>query len=223
MERHEARTAMEPMKPGEPPGAQGDGAGAGTPGRFPESPARAPLPSPEAIRATVETEPPVSTDLEPYPPDSTGAVGDGAVGGGEEAARPVGERPEADDGDPLVLPLPAVAGQPPGVERVEVVVDGWRFEVRLEPARRAVLRERARRSAGPSASGPRVVRAPLPGRIVRVFVAPGDEVETGTRLCSLEAMKMENEILAPAPGTIERVGVEAGARVEQGDDLVVIG
>lgn len=133
------------------------------------------------------------------------------------------------DADRSALPvgavrrLPANHGQAVGTMEVEVVVDGWRFEVTLEPARRAALRERVQRNDAGGGGGRQVVRAPLPGRIVRVWVTAGDAVEPGARLCSLEAMKMENEVVAHRAGTIEQVRVEPGARVERGDELVVIG
>lgn len=216
---------MEPMKPVRPD-EPGDGtvtrASAFADGGSGTIPPRD-LPGPDAIRATVETDPPVVVDVEPTAPDTPHPELGADVAAADPDPDPGGVHEESRARPGLVLPVPPSRGQSPGVGRVEVVIDGWRFEVTLEPARRAALRERARRTAGASVSGPRVVRAPLPGRIARVFVAAGDEVEAGARLCSLEAMKMENEILAPAAGTIERVGVEPGVRVEQGDELVVIG
>jgi biotin carboxyl carrier protein len=107
--------------------------------------------------------------------------------------------------------------------RFEVIVDGWRFEVGLEPADRAELRERAARIGGGRATTARqVVRAQIPGRVVSVAVAAGELVERGQRLLSIEAMKMENAVLAPRAGTIERVGVAAGQDVELGNELLVI-
>ena len=140
-----------------------------------------------------------------------------------------GASPESDGapvpspGRPLIRAIPASHDQASGTERLEIVVDGWRFEAVVEPARRAMLRDLARRERGTGGEGPRMVRAPLPGRIVRVWVTAGDVVEPGAPLCSLEAMKMENEIRAARAGTIERVSVAAGAHVEYGDELVVIG
>ncbi len=105
----------------------------------------------------------------------------------------------------------------------EVVVDGWRVEVDLEPERRAVLRERARRGAGTaSRGGPVEVRAIIPGRVVAVSVAPGETVEAGQQVLVVEAMKMQNELRAPREGTVERVGVAVGDTIEVGDLLVVI-
>jgi biotin carboxyl carrier protein len=122
-----------------------------------------------------------------------------------------------------VAPLAASPNAPRGGQRFEVVVDGWRFEVVVEPADQADLRERARRAGSEHQAHVRhEVRAQIPGRVVSVMVAAGDTVEAGQPLLSVEAMKMENEVRAPRPGTIGRVAVSAGERVELGDELVVI-
>lgn len=105
--------------------------------------------------------------------------------------------------------------------RVELVVDGWRFEATVEPAARAALLERARRGAA-TAHGhrPLALRAPIPGRIGAVRVVEGQDVEEGEMLLTLEAMKMENVVRAPRAGTIARVAVGTGETVELGDTLV---
>lgn len=110
-----------------------------------------------------------------------------------------------------------------GAEVREVVVEGWRIEVELEPERRALLRERARRGAGVvSKGGPLEVRAIIPGRVVVVSVGPGDDVEAGEQILVVEAMKMQNELRAPREGTVERVEVTVGDTIEVGDLLIVI-
>lgn len=123
---------------------------------------------------------------------------------------------------PLVLP----ASIPPtarGRTAVEVVVAGWRFEFEVEDADLHDLRERATsaREAG-SHNGPTDVRAIIPGRVVSIAVAVGDDVDAGQRLLSVEAMKMENELRAPRAGTVERVAVGPGQTVELGDTLIVL-
>ncbi len=67
------------------------------------------------------------------------------------------------------------------------------------------------------------VRAQMPGKIVRVLVAPGEDVEKGQPLLVMEAMKMENEIRAAAAGKVESVKVVEGQAVESGADLILIG
>ena len=119
-----------------------------------------------------------------------------------------------------VLPDPRRAA---GVHRVEVVVDGWRFEVDVESEAHARLRERATSARADAAKGgPAELRAIIPGRVVSVDVAEGDAVEAGGRLLVLEAMKMQNELRAPRAGTVGRVAVGPGQTVELGDLLLVI-
>lgn len=67
-----------------------------------------------------------------------------------------------------------------------------------------------------------VVKAPIPGNILKINVAPGQKVEEGDVLIVLEAMKMENEIVAAKSGTVAQVAVSKGAVVETGTPLVVI-
>lgn len=67
-----------------------------------------------------------------------------------------------------------------------------------------------------------IVKALMPGRVVRVLVGKGDTVRKGAGLLILEAMKMENEIQAPADGTVDELFVTSGQTVEAGADLVHI-
>jgi glutaconyl-CoA/methylmalonyl-CoA decarboxylase subunit gamma len=62
----------------------------------------------------------------------------------------------------------------------------------------------------------------MPGKVVRVLVAVGDEVHAGQGLVVVEAMKMENEIGAPRPGRVKEVAVVPGTTVESGAKLVVL-
>ncbi|MFI5226247.1 MAG: acetyl-CoA carboxylase biotin carboxyl carrier protein subunit [Candidatus Limnocylindrales bacterium] len=141
-----------------------------------------------------------------------------------EQAGPDGSDPTGSAGGRhrlLLGPAQPLAGG--GIVRREILVDGWRVEVEIEAAWRFELRERARRSAvGGATSGPREVRASIPGRIVAVSVAAGDEVQGDDALVVLEAMKMQNEIRAVRHGFVERVAVGVGENVEVGDLLLVI-
>ncbi len=114
-------------------------------------------------------------------------------------------------------------GSTGGPRLLEVVVDGWRFEVEVEPERRAALRERARRDRGDAGhSGPAEVHAIIPGVVVAVGVAVGDAVTAGQQLLVVEAMKMQNELRAPRAGTVGQVLVGERSTIEVGDLLVVI-
>ena len=118
---------------------------------------------------------------------------------------------------------PARRRTPDGREVVEVVVEGWRFELEIEDDARATLRERATRAPdAAAATGSLEVRAAIPGRVVTVAVAAGDDVEAGSTVLVVEAMKMQNELRAPRAGRVERVAVGAGDTIELGDLLAVI-
>jgi biotin carboxyl carrier protein len=71
--------------------------------------------------------------------------------------------------------------------------------------------------------GPKKVIAPMPGKIVRLLVREGDEVESGTGVAVVEAMKMQNEIKSPKRGTIQKILVSEGVAVNAGDVLVIVG
>ena len=82
-----------------------------------------------------------------------------------------------------------------------------------------------RRRVGAShraAAGPQRLAAPMPGKIVRVFVRPGDAVTARQPLVVIEAMKMENELRANRDGTVAEVHVREGLSVEAGAPLIVI-
>jgi biotin carboxyl carrier protein len=70
--------------------------------------------------------------------------------------------------------------------------------------------------------GPKNLTAPMPGRIVRVLVKQGDEVEAGAGVVVMEAMKMQNEIKSPKKGTIQKIMVSEGAAVNSGDVLAIV-
>ena len=70
--------------------------------------------------------------------------------------------------------------------------------------------------------GPEEVLSVMPGKVVRLLVAPGDQVQSGQGLVVVEAMKMENEIGAPRAGRVTEIAVHAGQTVESGARLLIL-
>jgi biotin carboxyl carrier protein len=70
--------------------------------------------------------------------------------------------------------------------------------------------------------GPKKLTAPMPGKIVRILVNAGAEVEAGAGVLVVEAMKMQNEIKSPKKGTIQKILVSEGAAVNAGDVLAIV-
>ncbi|MFZ5441255.1 MAG: biotin/lipoyl-containing protein [Myxococcota bacterium] len=104
-------------------------------------------------------------------------------------------------------------------DEVDVLVRGQ--VMRFDVADERKLRMRAA-SAGFVAEGKQTVAAPMPGKIVKVFVKVGDEVAEGQGLVVVEAMKMENELKSPKAGKVTEVLVKEGVAVENGAALVVV-
>jgi len=82
------------------------------------------------------------------------------------------------------------------------------------------LRQLTGQGSGHAAGG--LIKAPMPGLVVRVEVEPGQQLDAGAGVVVLEAMKMENEITTPGPGVVEKVHVRAGQAVEKGAPLVEV-
>ena len=97
-----------------------------------------------------------------------------------------------------------------------VAVNDRRFEIAIQDPRRS------RGHAGGIDSGSRDIVSPMPGKVIRVLVAAGEEVHPGQGLLVVEAMKMQNEIKAPGAGKIKAVHVSEGSAVAAGEVMVVV-
>jgi biotin carboxyl carrier protein len=75
---------------------------------------------------------------------------------------------------------------------------------------------------GQSASGPQRLSAPMPGKIARVLVKPGEAIRARQPVVVIEAMKMENELRAGRDGTVSEIHTREGASVDAGALLIVI-
>lgn len=108
-------------------------------------------------------------------------------------------------------------GQPP---EIGAVASGHRSYVRVESERQRAAGA-AKKGAGGASD--KVLKAPMPGRVVRMLVTEGAEIEAGQTLCVIEAMKMENEVKAKAKAKIATVHVKEGATVEGNAKLFTFG
>jgi biotin carboxyl carrier protein len=106
-------------------------------------------------------------------------------------------------------------------ERVASDVHIWVGSRRFAPEVRdpRSLRSRAR---AVDEHGPKKLTAPMPGKVVRILLAQGAEVEAGTGVLVVEAMKMQNEVKSPKKGTIQKILVAEGAAVNAGDVLAIV-
>ena len=104
------------------------------------------------------------------------------------------------------------------MSKVSVVIAGHLYAVEIEDER-----ERAAHAAERAASkGGGLVKAIMPGIVVKLLVAEGDVVEAGQPLLILEAMKMQNEIASTSAGRIKTIHVREREAVAGGARLVMI-
>lgn len=100
----------------------------------------------------------------------------------------------------------------------EVTIGGARFSIEIDDPRQW------KRSAGSAnSSGRASLTAAMPGKIVRVLVAVGDEVAAGQGMLVIEAMKMQNELKAPRAGRVTAIEVKENDSVNAGALLATIG
>ncbi len=101
---------------------------------------------------------------------------------------------------------------------MEVIVNGQRIAVTIQDPKRLSHNAGAAGQAG----GRAVLTSPMPGKIVRVLCAVGDEVTEGQSLLVVEAMKMQNEVQAPKTGRVAELKASEGQTVNAGEILAIV-
>ena len=103
----------------------------------------------------------------------------------------------------------------------DVLIMGELYSVMVQDERAYRLAQA--RGAGTAVAGEAAIKAPMPGVIVAVPVAPDQTVSKGDKIVILESMKMENELRAPRDGVVLRINCQPGDSVEKDAVLAVIG
>lgn len=158
------------------------------------------------------------------------------VEGRQFAVEIVDEKHVSLDGKVYEVDFESVSGQPvyslivdgrsheayiyQGEDNWQVLLRGRLYTVTAEDEREKRLRSAA--GAGVAETGEYHLRAPMPGLVVAVLVAEGQEVKKGDVILILESMKMQNELKSPRDGTMGRIRVKAGESVEQKQTLLSI-
>jgi biotin carboxyl carrier protein len=101
---------------------------------------------------------------------------------------------------------------------LHMVIGSARYAVDVQDPRSL----RTRRAVAGVEAGPQKVKAPMPGKIVRVMVAVKDQVKAGQGIIVMEAMKMQNEMKSPKDGIVQKILAAEGSAVNAGDTLAII-
>lgn len=105
----------------------------------------------------------------------------------------------------------------PGTEqRIAIGDESFTYEIR-DPRSLG-----ARRAKAASQDGPKKLKAPMPGKVVRILAPEGTAVEIGQAVIVIEAMKMQNELKSPKAGVVKKIAAAEGATVNAGDVLAEI-
>ncbi|MGM9680705.1 MAG: biotin/lipoyl-containing protein [Eubacteriales bacterium] len=120
------------------------------------------------------------------------------------------------------------------MRKFNVTVNGVAYDVEIEEveagaeasapaaAPKAAPKAAAPKKAASAPAGAVVIKAPMPGTILKVNVSAGQAVKKGDVVAILEAMKMENEIFAPQDGTVASVNVNKGSAVKTEDVIITL-
>ncbi|MCX6088614.1 MAG: biotin/lipoyl-binding protein [Caldiserica bacterium] len=128
------------------------------------------------------------------------------------------------DGETFEVSVEEMEDKPLKIENIREIKEN--IPVTKEPVETKInhtpktLEKPQEKEAVTESRGTKIVTAPLPGKVLKVNVAPGSKIKRGDVLMTIEAMKMENEILASMNGTINRVFVETGKNVETKEKLL---
>jgi biotin carboxyl carrier protein len=128
------------------------------------------------------------------------------------------------DGETFEVSVEEIEDKPLRIENIREVKES--VPVTKEPVETKInhtpktLEKPQEKEAVTGSRSAKIVTAPLPGKILKVNVTPGSKIKKGDVLMTIEAMKMENEILASTNGTINRVFVETGKNVETKEKLL---
>ena len=101
---------------------------------------------------------------------------------------------------------------------LHMVIGSARYAVDVQDPRSL----RTRRAVAGADAGPQRVKAPMPGKIVRILVSENDEVKAGQGVVVMEAMKMQNEMRSPKDGRVRKILTAEGSAVNAGDALAII-
>jgi biotin carboxyl carrier protein len=101
---------------------------------------------------------------------------------------------------------------------LHMVIGSARYAVDVQDPRSL----RTRRAVGGAETGPQKLKAPMPGKIVRILVNENDEVKSGQGIVVMEAMKMQNEMKSPKDGRVQKILTAEGSIVNAGDTLAII-
>lgn len=106
--------------------------------------------------------------------------------------------------------------------KIDIDMNGFSYEIEVTNSTRKLLERYLKESGKAGSQGVGLVKAPMPGLIVKIFVEPGMTVQPGDKLIIVEAMKMENVLKATVGGVVKSINVKESVAVDKDAVLMEI-
>lgn len=104
---------------------------------------------------------------------------------------------------------------------LDITLDGFEYAIQITNETKQLL-ERFILDSNVATSGNKIIKAPMPGMIIKIFAEEGHHVMEGDKLLVVEAMKMENVLKSPSSGIVKSLKVREGTPVNKDDILLEI-
>ena len=111
-----------------------------------------------------------------------------------------------------------VEGRPESGKTIDVIVGVTSYAIALTDPKRL----RGSKASDTHTIEAAHIVAPMPGKVVRVLVGVGEQIDAGSGIMVVEAMKMQNEMKSPKAGVVVALNVQVGVTVNRGDVLAVV-
>lgn len=107
-------------------------------------------------------------------------------------------------------------------KQMSINLDGFSYDIVLKDATYEILQKYISKNSSSKSIGAGIVKAPMPGLVVKIFVEPDMPVIAGDKLLIVEAMKMENLLKSTINGTVKEVKIQEGSTVDKDTVLIII-
>ncbi|MFH1050334.1 MAG: acetyl-CoA carboxylase biotin carboxyl carrier protein subunit [bacterium] len=103
-----------------------------------------------------------------------------------------------------------------------IILDGMTFDIDITTETKKLLSQYLKQSGSGKTNGAGVIKAPMPGLVIKIMVEEGQQVNRGDKIVIVEAMKMENALQSPIDGIVKFIKVREGQAVEKDAVLLEI-
>lgn len=105
---------------------------------------------------------------------------------------------------------------------IQIYSDGFMFDVEITDEKKRIIKQYLKDTGASDDTGYAMIKAPMPGMLIKVLANVGAQVNKGDKILIIEAMKMENAVASPISGIVKTVNAVEGKSVEKNQLLIEI-